>query len=331
MLGKVSAVSCRALIAYAAARNQPTEQWLRNAGLTLAELEDPETRLAPEAIFALWRLAYEAMSDPGLALHVAASLPRGAYRVVEYLAAHAPTLGAAYTKVAEYFSVIDATTALVIVEWEDELAFGPKHTSRDPSSYPAVEYMLAACHLRVRDMTEVAHAPLRVEFTSPRQAHAPEVERIFGCPASWNAGFDRLHFARSDWIKPTKQADSELFLVLEDHARVLRERHPSSVSLLDALDAALDGALAEGEVSLEHVARKLGMSSRTLQRRLEEQGAAFSDRVDEARKRAALHWLIKTDVSLSEVAYLVGFKEQASLTRAVRRWTGRSPREIRQG
>lgn len=331
MSGTVLAVSCRALIAYAATRDQPVKQWLLEAKLTQAELEHPDARLTPKAIFSLWRTAYAALEDPALALHVAASLPRGAYRAIEYLAAHAPTLEVAYTKVADYFSVIDSTTELVIAETADEVSFGPKHSTRDPASYPAVEYMLAACYLRVRDMTGTEHFPIAVEFTAPPQLHAQEVERVLGCRVVWNAEVDRLRFARTDWMRSTKHADPGLLLVLDEHARALRERHPSSRSLPEMLDAALDRALEQGEPTLESVARKLGMSSRTLQRRLLEEGFAFSERVDHARKRAALQWLTDSDVSLAEIAHLVGFKEQASLTRAVRRWTGRTPRELRRG
>jgi AraC-like DNA-binding protein len=327
--GTVLAVSCRALIAYAAARDQPTDEWLRCAGLTLEQLEDPDARLAPATIFTLWRQAYGASNDPALALHVAERLPRGAYRAVEYLAAHAPTLGAAYSKIADYFSVIDATTELVIDSEAEHVQFGPRRVSADPSTYPAIEYMLAACHLRVRDMTGVEHRPIAIDFAASPQPHTEEIERVFGCAVHWNADAHRLWFKVDDWNKPTTQPDPALLTVLEDHARILRERHPSSTSLLQTLDQVLEGAWQSGEPTLDATARSLGMSSRSLQRRLREEGSAFSERVDDARRRATLRWLRCPEVSLAEVAYLVGFKEQASLTRAVQRWTGHSPRELR--
>lgn len=119
--------------------------------------------------------------------------------------------------------------------------------------------------------------------------------------------------------------------VLEDHARLLQERQPSAPSFLEALDRLLEQVSSDGEPGLEATARKLGMSARTLQRRLSEEGTAFADRVDAARRRATLRWLEVPDVSLADVAYLVGFKEQASLTRAVRRWTGQTPLQWRRG
>jgi AraC-like DNA-binding protein len=329
MSGAVLAVSCRALIAHAAGQNQPTDEWLRSAGLTTEQLEDPEARLDPTTIFALWRQAYLAMDDPALALHVAESLPRGAYRAVEYLAAHAPTVGMAYSKVADYFSVIDSTTELVIDTEADQVRFGPRQVSADPSSYPAIEYMLAACHLRVRDMTRTDHRPLAVHFAAPPQPHTRELERAFGCPVFWNADAHRLHFALNDWDTPTAQPDPALFAVIEDHARILKERHPSSASLLQALDQLLERGWENGEPTIDDAARNLGMSARTLQRRLQEEGTAFAERMDDARRRTTLHWLRCPDVSLTEIAYLVGFREQASLSRAVRRWTGQSPRELR--
>jgi len=329
MSGTVLAVSCRALIAYAAARNQPTEQWLQSAGLTAEQLQDPDARLEPTTIFTLWRKAYLASNDPALALHVAEQLPRGAYRAVEYLAAHAPTVGNAYAKIADYFSVIDATTELAIDVEADHVRFGPRRASSDPSSYPAIEYMLAACHLRVRDMTGTDHRPIGVDFATVPQQHSQEIERVFGCPVHWNADAHRLRFTHAVWQQPTAHPDPDLLTVLEDHARILREKHPSSNSLLQSLDQILELAWESGEPTLDASARRLGMSSRSLQRRLREEGSAFSERVDDARRRATLRWLRCPEISLADVAYLVGFKEQASLTRAVQRWTGLTPKAIR--
>lgn len=332
MSGSVLAVSCRALVAYAQARNHPTEPWLRRVGLTPKQLEDPEARLEPRTIFELWREAYDACGDPALALHVAESLTRGAYRAVEYLAAHAPTVGSAYSKIADYFSVIDSTTELVIEANGEAMSFGPRRVNNEPTIYPAVEYMLTACHLRVLDMTETAHRPIGLTFASRPQAHQPELERVFGCPVEWNAPSHRIVFSMDDWNKPTAHADPALLMVLEEHAQNLREKHPRSVSLSSLLDRVLQQVLeqpAEASPSLELAARRLGVSSRTLQRRLQEEGTSFAHRMDEARKRTTLQWLQCRDLSLAEVAYLAGFKEQASLTRAVLRWTGSTPRQLR--
>ncbi|HKO52616.1 MAG TPA: AraC family transcriptional regulator [Polyangiaceae bacterium] len=329
MSGTVLAVSCRALIAYADARNQPTGQWLESAGLTTEQLQDPDARLDPATIFRLWRQAYQDSGDPALALHVAELLPRGAYRAIEYLAAHAPTVGQAYSKIADYFSVIHSNTELAIDIETDQVKFGPRTVSTDPSSYPAIEYMLTACHLRVRDMTGIAHRPIAIDFAAPPQPHTEEIERVFGCAVHWNADRHRLRFTLDDWNQPTAQPDPALLMVLEDHARILKERHPSSSSLLQILDQFLERAWEAGEPTLDATARRLGMSSRSLQRRLREEGSAFSERIDDARRRATLRWLQCTEASLAEVAYLVGFKEQASLTRAVQRWTGQTPRRLR--
>jgi AraC-like DNA-binding protein len=329
MSGTVLAVSCRALIAYAAARKYPTEQWLQSAKLTAEQLQDPDARLEPTTIFTLWRQAYSASGDPALALHVAEQLPRGAYRAVEYLAAHAPTLGSAYSKVADYFSVIDATTELTIEIEADHVKFGPRRVSPDPSSYPAFEYMLAACYLRVRDMTGIDHRPITVDFAAPPQPHTAEVERGFGCKVHWNADAHRLRLSLDDWHRRTSHPDPELLTVLEDHARILKEKYPGTSSLPRMLHQILEQAWETGEPTLEVVARRLGMSSRSLQRRLHEESSTFSELVDEARRRATLRWLRCPEISLAEVAYLVGFKEQASLTRAVQRWTGQTPGALR--
>jgi AraC-like DNA-binding protein len=178
-------------------------------------------------------------------------------------------------------------------------------------------------------MTGTEHRPIGVELAASPHSHGSELERVFGCGVRFNADAHRLVFALEDWSRPTAHADPALLTVLEDHARILKQRYPSSASLLQTLDQVLDLAWQGGEPSLDVVARKLGVSARTLQRRLGDEGTAFSERVDDARRRATLRWLLCPGVALTEVAYLVGFKEQASLTRAVRRWTGQTPGQFR--
>lgn len=329
MSGAVLAVSCRLLVAHAASSKQPTAEWLRSVGLNLEQLDDPDARLDPTTIVALWRRAYAELGDPALALHIAESLPRGAYRAVEYLAAHAPTVGDAYSKIADYFSVIDSTTELVIEKHSSHVGLGPRRVLEGEAAHPATEYLLTAIYRRVRDMTGVAHSPLAVDFTAQPQRHTAEIERVLECAVHWNAPANRLRFRLDDWNRPTSAPDPALLTVLQEHAQILKQRHPSSASSLQVLDQILDRAWDSGEPSIEICARSLGMSSRTLQRRLGEEGTSFSERVDASRKRTALGWLRCVDVSLAEVAYLVGFKEQASLTRAVRRWTGQTPGEFR--
>jgi len=316
------------LAAVCDARGLRTDELLAAASLSRATLADPEGRVAPEALLAFWRAGYEQIADPALALHVAESLPRGAYRVIEFLASHAATVGEAFEKLVQYFAVIDSSMAMVIDARATVVGFGPA-TADAGVPLPAIEFMLAASYLRLRAMTEVAFSPTRIDLAAEETSYAAEVERVFCCPVVWRAPAHRLWFSRGTWEKKTASPDRALFAVLEDHARALREKFPTQPGLVDRIVSLLDDMWVHEEPTLASVAKRLGVSTRTLQRRTHERGRSFAVLVDDARRRAAMRWLSEPNVSLGEVAFLLHFADQATFTRAVRRWTGETPSAVR--
>jgi AraC-like DNA-binding protein len=329
MVGSVLAVSCRHAVAACEARGVEVGELLSAVGLTREALEAMELRLEPSQVVALWRLAYEHTQDPALALHVAEALPRGAYRVVEYLAASADTIGQAYEALARYFAVVDADTELTVERERDGVRFGPRH-SRLETPLPATEFMLAACYLRVREMVGVAFSPTRVDFVAPEPAHAPEVQRVFDCPVRWQADRDSLWFSQATWSTRTASADRPLHELLAAHAQGIERALPRDQSLSEQLGLLLLECWRYGEPTLPEVARQLGYSPRSLQRHLREAGHRFAELVDQARRSTTLKWLQDPGVPLAEVAFVVHFSDQAALTHAVKRWTGMTPREYRQ-
>ena len=110
---------------------------------------------------------------------------------------------------------------------------------------------------------------------------------------------------------------------------MLVEATPQGSDLASRANEAIDAELASGAVSLASVARRLAMSERSLQRRLEAEGIGFAALIDAARRRRAESLLRSRDVSLTEIAFLLGFSEQSAFTRAFKRWTGKSPRDAR--
>ena len=114
MGGTVLTVSSRALLDSCERLGIDTSALLRATGLTREIINDPDHRLSEQQVKELWRLAYQASGDTNLALHAAETLPFGAYRVIDYLAASAPTVGDAISHVAAYFPIINSAVRLVI-------------------------------------------------------------------------------------------------------------------------------------------------------------------------------------------------------------------------
>ena len=323
-------VSSRALLTACERMGVDTDKILASAGLTREAIEDPDGRIPLPSMGAMWHKAYELSKDPDLVLHAVEALPFGAYKVIDFLAWNAPTIGEALCKVSQYFPLIHTAARLPIEVGDNVVTFGvgcPEAPAA--ATRPWIEYTLAAIFLRTRTATGVDYPLRQVEIAHPAPERTSEQERIFGCPVRYGTPASCMTLDRVVWDLPVTRADHSLFKVLDEHAQLLLERLPKSTGEVGRVRAAIGAELRGGDPSLEHVAKGLGMSPRTVQRRLKEEGTSYNDLLDEMRGETAKTYLGQRDVALSEVAYLLGFAEQSSFSRAFKRWTGQSPGEYR--
>ena len=305
-----------------------TARIVQAAKLDPAVLQDPDARIPIEQAGAVWQQAYELSGDPNLALHAIEVLPFGAYRVIDFLAASAPTIGAALAKVADYFPLINDSVRLPYVVGDREVTFGVEAPSRPALiSRPYAEYTLAAVFLRTRVATNQRYALVRVDFSQPAPADVSEHRRIFECPIHFGAVTCQLVIAREVWDTARTGTNPALFAVLETHARMLLDQLPRQTDTASRVRQAIEGELRGGNPKLESIARQLAMSARTLQRRLRDEGVAFDELLDDLRFRTAKAYLAQKDIAGAEVAYLLGFAEPSSFNHDLKRWLGQTPTE----
>ena len=316
----------------AARRGVDADALLAEVGVEKELLDDPDARLPEQSVKQLWGRAYEASGDPDLALHAAEILPIGAYRVIDFMAWHAPTVGDAFAEVSRYFAIISTAVKLPVTE-----SAATMDVTIDPAdgsgtlTRPYVEYVLAAMFLRIREATGIPFPLASVEFAFPEPPSIAEHERIFACEVRFGAQADRLRIPREAWASRNTRAQPELFGVLLEHARTLQAKVPHEPEELARVREAIADALRSGEPSLSHIAKQLAMSPRTLQRRLGEHELRFADLLDTTREGLARSYLNDRKISMAEVAYLLGYSEQSAFNRAFKRWTGVSPTQFRSG
>ncbi len=163
------------------------------------------------------------------------------------------------------------------------------------------------------------------------RASTNDVQRyqtVSGCRLHFGAEVNALLFAHVDVGRPIPTAHAELANVHERIASDYLARLDRSETVA-RVRAAIIASLTDGQPQRAKVARDLGMSERTLQRRLEAEGSSFRLLLDETHKEMARTYFERHDLSLAEVAYLLGFNDQSSLFRATQRWFGTSPRQYR--
>ena len=170
-----------------------------------------------------------------------------------------------------------------------------------------------------------------VDFTFPAPSRTETYARIFGCPVKFGQPRAALVMKREALSEPVTHADAILLSVLEDHAdRLIAETPKLDQGLESKVRAVLRNEMKGGTVSAEQVAKRLGLSARTLQRRLDACSTSYAEVLANERLAVAEGYLKKGEISLDEIAWLLGFSEQSAFARAFRRWTGKSPGAWRQ-
>lgn len=320
----VLSVASRAVLDACQRLGLDTEALLRAAGLQRELVMDPDARLPADRADALWREAYARASDPQLALHAAVALPFGAYKVLDFVAAHAPTVLEGLRRIARYFPLVDARATLSVVDAEPVRVVMASESAVVPG--PAQEYTLAAIVLRSRASTGVDWPLHAVELAMPGPDDPSEHEEVFGAPVRFHASAPQLLIPRTSAELPVRGADPALLTVLEDHARrLLAELPQGEPQLVTRVRALLREELRGGDPRMEHVARRLGLGARTLQRRLDAEGTRYAAILDEMRTELAREYLREPGMSLAEIAWLLGFSEQSAFSRAFKRATGQPP------
>ena len=162
-----------------------------------------------------------------------------------------------------------------------------------------------------------------VHAVSPQVAAA--YEAFFECPVVFQASHIAVRFPLSYLQMPMPMRDPGLRELLDRQAGALLAAMPDSSAFDRAVQQVLVRMLAEGEVSLERVAKAVHLSGRTLQRRLAQQGLGWQQLLDRTREQLARQYLADRSLALSDIALLLGFSEQSAFNRAFRRWCGETP------
>lgn len=313
------------MVCTAEARGIETADLLARAGLSRAQLEDPDTRIPAPTVLGLWNELRERAGDPALQLVAPTSLPFGAYRVIDYLVGASATVGEGMQRFVRFFALITEAATLDIENDDDEyrLRLSASQGGAVPPVY--VDYVFAALTSRIRMRIRTDLCVKRVELRQQEPVAHARYQEVFAAPIKFGATQDCLCFSRQQWETPTESADAALAHLLEEHARILAQRMPVNTPGLAAEVQRAIAAAPHEAASMEQVARALNVSVRTLQRKLIASGTTFRKISDDVRGQLAAGYLADATVSIAEVAFLLGFSDQSSFNRAFRRWTGESP------
>ena len=180
-----------------------------------------------------------------------------------------------------------------------------------------------------REVCSAEFNPLAVYFKHSTPQNTSKHELFFGCPVRFDSDKDAVLVSRDLLETPNRLGDKSISSFLDKHLESEVRELTESDTLDQSVCKQISRSLSEGTPSVADIARHLGMSSRSLQRRLADLNFTYRELVEKSRRTLARRLLRQTDYSLAEVAFMTGFSEQSAFTRAFKRWEGETPRSYR--
>ena len=304
---------------------------LRRAGLPEHDLMRPLSRVSAAAQSRFLELAAEASGDSALGLHLAEGANPRVGGLIYYLASAASTVGEALALLARYARIVNQAVRFAVAHSDEGVVaeFDLVGLSRHPMRQNS-EFIMAAVLHALREPAGRRLRAERVAFAHPRNSDIREFERFFGCPVEFGATRDQLVFSEDTLAIPLVTEDRYLLEALRpvcEEAAATRGTAPGS--LRAAVENEAQKLLPLGKAQRDKVARTLGVSPRTLSRRLSEEGTTYEHVVDDLRRSLALQYVREPNVSVSQIAWLLGYEGPTSFNHAFRRWTGASPSSAR--
>jgi AraC-like DNA-binding protein len=328
----VAAGIARGLLKVAVARGADPQALLASAGINPDELEDQDRRIPLARFRALIKAGQSLAGDPALALHYGETVDLSEVSVVGLIGHASETMLHAFEQLQRYARLMsDVDTGgrerfEIVVRGVDAWLVDNRI---NPNEFPehteiAFAQMVTGCR-----MFGVDPFTRSVRFTHADPGYRSEYERILGAPVSFGCDENAMLLEQRFMNHPIALQPRYVFGILSDHALALLRSLEESDSLRAQVESLLMPVLHTGQASMEAVAGRLGMSRQTLFRKLKAEGVTFEQLLDQLRHGLALHYLGGRKVSVNEAAYLVGFSDPASFSRAFKRWTGISPSEAR--
>lgn len=248
-----------------------------------------------------------------------------------YAAVSAPTLGAALTTLVDLFPLHQQSSSMRLAKSPDGLlrleyrVEAPEIIERRQDAELSLGMFLNV----VRECLGPAWAPEEVHFEHPQPEGWREHERAFAAPVFFSQPTNALLFSPDICSRPMPARDVRLMSAMRMCLERLSDRSDLRVSVADRIRAAVRARLPEGLPALDDVAQDLRLSVNVVARELNRGGISYKDLVDKTRHDLALSYLRQRQLPLSEIALLLGYSELSAFSRAVRRWTGKSPSTVR--
>ena len=327
----VAAGLARSLTRFAVSKGADQETLLARAGIAHDDLQGQDSRIPFDRYVKLMRSAAELTNDPAFALHLGEVPDFAEVSIVGLIMLSTETMLDAFIQLNRFIGLVietDCESDRFKLEHDDKVVW-LIDMRRNPDDF--VELTESAFSRLVVGGRRIGPATLikEVHVTHAAPAYSAEYDRVFQVPVKFEASKNALALDHAWLTAKVALQPRYAFGILSEHAEKLLKNLQDSKTTRGRVESLLMPLLHTGDVSMDKIAETMAMSRQTLFRKLKDEGTTFEKVLDDLRHKLALHYLNGKKVSINETAYLVGFSEAAAFSRAFKRWTGKSPSEMR--
>lgn len=301
---------------------------VKRAGLTIQQIEDPDIRIGVRNQIRFLNLVGSELQDEFLGIRLAQRCELRELGLLYYVLASSETLGDALQRAARYSMIHNEGVQITLRQGRDmAIAFEYVGVSRALDCHQ-IEFIITALVRGCRHLTGRHLLPTGIKLVHRRNELPAEFRALFGCDIVFGSDVDEVAYPGSTGQLPLASADPYLNSLLIKYCdEALSHRRLKSRAWRLSVENAVAPLLPHGQARIEEVSRRLGVSPRTLGRRLETEGITFSAVLDHLRFDLAKRYLQERALPMSEVAWLLGYRETSAFNHAFKRWTGKAPRQ----
>jgi AraC-like DNA-binding protein len=307
----------------------PLAPLLEKAGLTAADIDDTNRRIEVATQVKFLTVVADALQDDLLGFHLSQSFDLREAGLLYYVLSSSDSFADAMRNAERYTRIVnegveikfDDSRAVLTVDYAGVERLSDRHQ---------FEFWLFSIVRMCRQITGTRLAPRQFSFRHRGEATPPECRAFLGCEVTYGADADEIAFPALVNELPIVGADPYLHEMLVQYAdEALANRTPERTSVRSKVEHTIGPLLPHGKAKASKVAKELGVSHRTLARLLAAEGQTFSGILDQSKADLAKSYLTHGDLSISQIAWLLGYREVSAFTHAFKRWYGITPTELR--
>jgi AraC-like DNA-binding protein len=325
-----SAFTVANLVGFAASRGVDGAALARDLGLTREILGDPEERVPVVTLYALWESLMRELDDPALPIDVARTHRVEDLHVMGFAVMTSATIREAVRRAIRYFTLLSDSGVWSLDEGDEAVRVRWYRGGELRLGLRLANEVALAVFAHVFRQLLGREVPIAATFRHAGPADIRAHRRFFDGGLEFAAGEDSLSLPRDTFDLVPRDANPKLSAFFAAHAESLMPRYESA-TIADRVRAEFARELASGQPAMADVARRLGTSERSLRRQLEAETLSFRDLAAEVLRDRARELLRRTDSSVTDIAFQLGFSDSSAFTRACKRWFGQTPRELRAG